>query len=140
MRTDREPHFLKKVHGGAMGRLSRKTELEQAHLAAKIAATEARAEKTRLETAQRRSELVERSEVELDAAEAAVAVSRALERIPQRVAAQCAGADAQTIARVVAEEIEAAMDGLRRSAYAGHAVATEATEKPKRRRGRPAAH
>lgn len=139
-----------------MGRTSKKAELEQAHLAAKIRATEARAEKTRLETRQRAGELVERQEVEMDAAETAVAIIRAMEQVPARCAGLCVGQPAEAIARIVRTEIMDALEALRASAYARKAdgiperdadvgdeaqTATVATEaKPKRRRGRPAAH
>lgn len=138
-----------------MGRTSKKAELEQAHLAAKIHATEARAEKTRLETRQRAGELVERQEVEMDAAETAVAIIRAMEQVPARCAGLCVGQPAEAIARIVRTEIMDALATLRASAYARKAdgipdraadvgddeAATVATEaKPKRRRGRPAAH
>lgn len=89
--------------------------LLKAQTAAKIATTQA----TQLRNDIERGRLIERSEVELDAAETATSIARALSRLPERVAGMCVGCTADEIAVIVRREISDALKAIRDSVFAG---------------------
>lgn len=89
--------------------------LLKAQTAAKIASTQA----TQLRNDVERGRLIERSEVELDAAETATSIARALSRLPERVAGMCVGCTADEIAVIVRREISDVIKAIRDSVFAG---------------------
>lgn len=91
--------------------------LLKAQTEAKIASTQA----TQLRNDVERGRLVERTEVELDAAETATSIARALSRLPERVAGMCVGCTGEEIAVIVRREISDALKAIRDSVFAGDA-------------------
>lgn len=89
--------------------------LLMAQTEAKIASTQA----TQLRNDVERGRLVERTEVELDAAETATSIARGLSRLPERVAGMCVGCTADEIAVIVRREISDALKAIRDSVFAG---------------------
>lgn len=88
------------------------------YLKAQTAARTAAAQATQMRNDVERGKLVYRAEVELDAAETAANVARALSQIPERAAGMCVGCTADEIASILRKEIRIAVDALLAGAFA----------------------
>lgn len=89
------------------------------YLKAQTAARAAAAAAKQRENDVKKGVLVSRADVELDAAECAANVSRALSRFPERVAGMCAGCSADEIAAILRREIVRVLDALQEAAFTG---------------------
>lgn len=99
--------------------LSVADKLKIKHLATKIKANEAQAEKIRLQTAIKRGEYVLKSEVELDAATTATQVSVALMQLPARLSGMCANLPAEQISQIVTAEVARIIERIQQAAFTG---------------------
>lgn len=99
--------------------LSVADKLKLRHLATKIKANEAQAEKIKLQTAIKRGDYVLRAEVELDAATTATQVSVALMQLPARLSGMCANLPAEQISQIVTAEVARIIDCIQQAAFTG---------------------
>lgn len=99
--------------------LSVADKLKIKHLATKIKANEAQAEKIKLQTAIKRGEYVLKSEVELDAATTATQVSVALMQLPARLSGMCANLPAEQISQIVTAEVARIIERIQQAAFTG---------------------
>lgn len=99
--------------------LSVADKLKIKHLATKIKANEAQAEKIKLQTAIKRGEYVLKSEVELDAATTATQVSVALMQLPARLSGMCANLPAEQISQIVTAEVSRIIESIQQAAFTG---------------------
>lgn len=105
--------------GDGDGSLSVAEKLKIKHLATRIKANEAQAEKVKLQTAIKRGDYVLKSEVELDAATTATQVSVALMQLPARLSGMCAHLPAEQISQIVTAEVARIIDGIQHAAFTG---------------------
>lgn len=99
--------------------LSVAEKLKIKHLATKIRANEAQAEKIKLQTAIKRGDYVLKSEVELDAATTATQVSVALMQLPARLSGMCANLPAEQICQIVTAEVARIIESIQQAAFTG---------------------
>ena len=107
------------VGGVSDDELSVADKLKIKHLATKIKANEAQAEKIKLQTAIKRGDYVLKSEVELDAATTATQVSVALMQLPARLSGMCANLPAEQISQIVTAEVARIIESIQQAAFTG---------------------
>lgn len=89
------------------------------YLKAQTAARAAAAAARQRENDIQKGLLVRKDEVELDAAELAVNLASAFNRIPERVASMCVGCDSHEIAEILRKEIASAFEAFHASVFLG---------------------